>query len=87
MRPMLFWAVSSLEAIIRVTFFPYMAPEGTLGIRCVNHKDIEGPAHVVGRDPRVARSLCSVWNALPPLIECGGGGTGHAFFEALKTAD
>lgn len=40
--------------------------------------------HVVGGDPRVARSLCSVWNAMPSVIEYGGSG---AFFEAPKSAD
>lgn len=73
---LLFWAVSSLEAMVRVTFFPYMASGGILGTHCINHKAVEGPVHVVDGDPRVARSLCSVWNAMPPLIEHGGGGRG-----------
>lgn len=71
-RSLLLWADSSLEAIIRVTLFPYLASESVLGICCVNHKAIEGPVHVLGGDPRVARSPCSVWNAMPPLIEHGG---------------
>lgn len=71
MRSLLFRAVSSSDIIVRVTFFPYMESGRALGVHCVNHKVIEGPVHVVGGDPRVARSPCSVWNDAPPLIEHG----------------